>query len=88
MCSVGVGFSRSASDGEVNAYLDFKDHLNVARIYFSDEIDSDEPSFYVDEETLVNLKGISDSKLNGLTFLVTVLNDRINLINFHFKQLI
>lgn len=66
VCSVGVGFSRSASEGEVNAYLDFNDHLNVARIYFSDEIDSDEPSFYVDEETLVNLRGVSDSKLNGV----------------------
>lgn len=66
VCSVGVGFSRSASETEVNAYLDFKDHLNVARIYFSDELDNDELSFYIDEETLVNLKGITDSKLNGI----------------------
>lgn len=66
ICSISVGFTNRLSDSSVKGYLDVNDKLNVARIYFSDELDYRESAFFIDEESIVDLSGAFGSALNGV----------------------
>jgi hypothetical protein len=66
ICSVRVGISRGLSTSGISGFLDVDDRLNVARIYFVDEVDFTRPELLIDEDLLIDFKDQIGGSLDGV----------------------
>ena len=66
ICSVRVGISRGLSTSGISGFLDVDDRLNVARIYFVDELDFTRPELLIDEDLLIDFKDQIGGSLDGV----------------------